>query len=670
MNGQAVVSIIIPVHNVGAYLRACLDSVAAQTYTAWEAICVDDGSTDESPDILREYAAKDARFRIIWQENRGAGISRNVGMQAARGKYLYFIDSDDFLMPRTLEVSVAACEAEQAQIALFSFYRVNAQTGKIISRGRAKTEFLRHRTAGGLYLFKPSEVAEHLFQISRIAPWNRLLNREFVIRTGILFEDRPNSNDLFFTHMTLVQAERVVAVDIPLYNYRISVKNSLQSGKHADPCQFIEARLSTRTALMECGFLPLYEKTWQTDFLNGCSFSVMTTRGRAALRQIYQRLLRPDIAGTGVFSQKLPPVLENFLKGPDLFSPAEDRSPKKLRVCSVSSTPAVSVIVPVFGAAGEPQSCVRSLLGQTLASMEIICVCDGAEERTVAPLLALAEEDARITVITESRSGSGAARNTALRYATGKYVYFYEIGTQPEASALEALYRCAEDAGTDILFFESDRSAKYARTGPFVGNGRDFFLQTFETGKYDPSVCLQFLKREFLSEHGIAFEEGILSADEAFTFRALLCAEKVSVLKGELLRGSAAFSESSEMSGLFRTFSSLTTCCACIREAARCETEPAIKASFEKKTGALRKQFLHLYKGLDADSITLLKAYCDAEQSAVLDEADQSLARRSQSSAVRRWQRFLRFRRGHSFRITVNRIVAAVTSGIKTFFRK
>jgi len=88
-------SIIIPVYNVAPYLRECLDSVLAQTYTSWEALCVDDGSTDGSGAILDEYAAKDPRFRVIHQKNAGVSAARNKALQKAQGEYFGFVDADD-----------------------------------------------------------------------------------------------------------------------------------------------------------------------------------------------------------------------------------------------------------------------------------------------------------------------------------------------------------------------------------------------------------------------------------------------------------------------------------------------------------------------------------------------------------------------------------------------
>ena len=93
------VSVILPVYNVEKYLKECLDSILNQTLQEIEVICVDDGSTDRSLEILREYEKKDKRVIVLTQENKGAGAARNKGLAIAKGEYLSFLDSDDFLLP-------------------------------------------------------------------------------------------------------------------------------------------------------------------------------------------------------------------------------------------------------------------------------------------------------------------------------------------------------------------------------------------------------------------------------------------------------------------------------------------------------------------------------------------------------------------------------------------
>ena len=99
---MAKFSIIIPVYNIAPYLRECLDSVLAQTCVDWEAICVDDGSTDGSGAILDEYAAKDARFKVVHQVNSGVSVARNAGLSLAQGCWLWFVDGDDAIHPQAL----------------------------------------------------------------------------------------------------------------------------------------------------------------------------------------------------------------------------------------------------------------------------------------------------------------------------------------------------------------------------------------------------------------------------------------------------------------------------------------------------------------------------------------------------------------------------------------
>lgn len=113
------VSIIVPVYNTEPYLRQCLDSVLEQSFSDFELILVDDGSTDSSGAICDGYAAKDCRIRVIHQENAGQGRARNVAMDQAAGKYLIFLDSDDYWLPDTLETLVSEAERNQTQVLVF-----------------------------------------------------------------------------------------------------------------------------------------------------------------------------------------------------------------------------------------------------------------------------------------------------------------------------------------------------------------------------------------------------------------------------------------------------------------------------------------------------------------------------------------------------------------------
>ena len=99
------ISIIMPVYNVEQYLQRCLNSISAQTFSDWEAICVNDGSTDNCAEILNRQAQKDNRFKIVNQTNQSLSCARNNGLKLARGEYVYFLDSDDCIHPQCLEIA-------------------------------------------------------------------------------------------------------------------------------------------------------------------------------------------------------------------------------------------------------------------------------------------------------------------------------------------------------------------------------------------------------------------------------------------------------------------------------------------------------------------------------------------------------------------------------------
>ena len=115
------ISIIIPCYKVEKYLPRCLDSVLSQTFSDFEAICVNDGSPDSCGEILADYAAKDSRIKILTQQNQGLSMARNNGLKLARGNFIYFLDSDDFIHPQLLEITHALALQHQADMVSFAY---------------------------------------------------------------------------------------------------------------------------------------------------------------------------------------------------------------------------------------------------------------------------------------------------------------------------------------------------------------------------------------------------------------------------------------------------------------------------------------------------------------------------------------------------------------------
>ena len=119
MDNQALISVIIPVYNVENYLRECIESVLNQTFRDFEVILVDDGSTDSSGDICDEYVEKDERVTVIHQKNGGLSVARNTGLSEANGKYVYFLDSDDYISENALATLLNIAENDSSDIVFF-----------------------------------------------------------------------------------------------------------------------------------------------------------------------------------------------------------------------------------------------------------------------------------------------------------------------------------------------------------------------------------------------------------------------------------------------------------------------------------------------------------------------------------------------------------------------
>ena len=119
MDNQALISVIIPVYNVEEYLRECIDSVLNQTFSDFEVILVNDGSTDSSGEICDEYVEKDERVTVIHQKNGGLSVARNIGLSEANGKYVYFLDSDDYISENALATLLNIAENDSSDIVFF-----------------------------------------------------------------------------------------------------------------------------------------------------------------------------------------------------------------------------------------------------------------------------------------------------------------------------------------------------------------------------------------------------------------------------------------------------------------------------------------------------------------------------------------------------------------------
>lgn len=196
-----MISVIVPVYNVEPYLRECLDSIINQTYCDLEILIIDDGSTDGSPQICEEYREKDERIRVFHTENRGQSAARNLGLDNARGDWIMFVDSDDYVSPDFCAIPHQTALKHGADLVIFGRKRV----------GWPNPPEEKEHPSGVLTW---QEGVEH----GRPAPWNKLYQCDLF--RGIRYPEGRVFEDFATTHRLVYAANRIVRIDTPLYYYR------------------------------------------------------------------------------------------------------------------------------------------------------------------------------------------------------------------------------------------------------------------------------------------------------------------------------------------------------------------------------------------------------------------------------------------------------------------
>ena len=206
---EDLVSVIVPVYNVENYLRECIDSIVAQTYRNIEVILIDDGSNDSSGEICDEYADKDNRVKVIHKENGGVSAARNTGLDVAKGEWISYVDSDDYIEDTMLETLICLAKENDVELAMCSF--------KDISECENVTQ------ENDIRIFSKDEliynyVVRNTDYCITEGIWDRIYKRALV--DGLRFKNDRINEDILYTMEVFTRAHKAVYTSEKLYNYR------------------------------------------------------------------------------------------------------------------------------------------------------------------------------------------------------------------------------------------------------------------------------------------------------------------------------------------------------------------------------------------------------------------------------------------------------------------
>ena len=259
---KPLLSIIVPVYKVENYLQKCIDSILAQTFTDFELILVDDGSPDNCPALCDAAAAKDARIRVLHQKNGGLSAARNAGLDVARGEWIGFVDSDDYIAPEMYEILYKAVQSTGADLALCDYVKVD-ETGALCTQTHVAVP---QKSLTG------RELLQKAYWTTVQIAWNKLYHR--TIFAQLRYPVGKLNEDFFVIPEICLNTQKAVVVPDVLYYYvqrGDSIMGKSRTLRHYDAAEaaqhywncLVENRVyETLPAAAECTFCVVSRIYW------------------------------------------------------------------------------------------------------------------------------------------------------------------------------------------------------------------------------------------------------------------------------------------------------------------------------------------------------------------------------------------------------------------------
>lgn len=553
MNSQPFFTIGIPIYNAAQYLSLSFGSVLSQSFSNYEILAVDDGSRDNSLEIVKEYAAKDSRIRIIEKANGGPAAGRNTMMYNAKGKYICFLDSDDAMCPEALQKAHDAIVKNNCPDILHAgFIRVVVDTetecacpypgdeyfacgiskderwaklwldGKTVDHICAKffkTEFIR--TAGlamhtRLWAQEDNEFLEKCYRKADTMAYGDF----FAFR---YYKQRENSLSTAWSYKAVLGVLSRWAdfyQDVELFDVTPQTKQRLFAEKQKMLVQLRSGTLgiAAKRSKEECfKLINMLDSYFGQDIktmpvtesgVNGIIFRLYRIFG---LKRTYRWLY--------AYLEKKGAVLKTTAKTTPSVTPY-------FREKRMEKQPFFTIGIPVYNTEKWVEQTLDSILCQSFDDFEIVCVDDGSRDGSLNILQSYAAKDNRIKVISKQNGGVSSARNAVLSAANGQYIYFIDSDDLMYPCCLQNAFDTLKQSDyPDLLETgyitrtpNGDIPYKTAYPGdkyfsPDLTRDERAVLMWLDT-TYVPSVFAKFIKRQLITENNISFNPAYLVAED------------------------------------------------------------------------------------------------------------------------------------------------------------
>lgn len=482
------ISIIIPIYNAEEYLKECLDSIINQTLKEIEIICINDGSTDNSLNIIEGYGKKDTRIKIIDQNNHGVGYSRNVGIRVARGEFLSFIDPDDYYPDKEI-LSKLYDTAIQQKVNICGGGLIYYNNQNHISTESQKSE--EHFSRNGILEYKDYQF-DYGFQ-------RYIYKTSLIKNNNIYFPEYKRYQDPPFFCQAMNTAKKFYGITQYSYVYRCNQqKLKWTEEKVFDLLQGLRDNL-------------VYAQKKQLQKLYELTLNRIKKDFKLPILEITSNRIQ-DIR------QEIMQICINNAKRK--YKPSEAK---------------VSVILPIYNAEKYLRECLDSVINQSLKEIEIICVNDGSTDNSLDIIKEYAAKDSRIFYIDKPNAGYGQTMNCGIEIATGEYIGIVEPDDFIDLKMYETLYNKAQETGVDFVkgdtyfWWSKNNQKKYSNciTDKSLYNSVRHDLYNIGLIVGAITNCAGIYKRSFINKYAIKYQEtpGASFQDQGFYYQVIFNAQ-------------------------------------------------------------------------------------------------------------------------------------------------
>ncbi len=594
-NRTPAVSVIIPVYMVEEFLRECLDSAVRQTLKNIEIICVDDGSPDNSAEIVLEYAKKHSTVKLLSKENGGLSSARNAALDIAQGEYVYFLDSDDYIDKNTLEELYTKASDEDLDIVYFNcvpFF----ESQKVKELNQNYVDYYDRKgdysaACDGQTMFSRMRANKEFMGSVCLQLYRRRLIEDNKLRfyEGIIHEDN------LFSFQCMILAQKVGYIKSAFYHRRVrgeSIMTSNQSMKnvqgyivsYAEMLAFMRERevsaeafpyiseylfnsifgnarrifhtldiagsdaVLTRGDFCAAHFLDFIKQSTDTS-LERSYIKAENANLRRRVTEVENDYRNSTSFRIGSAITLLPRMASTAVRNIRRhgFSSALQLFRSKLKKKFGGSSPLVSIIMPVYNVEEFIEQGLDTLLRQTLSRIEIIAVDDGSTDRSLEILNEYAAKDKRIRVFTQQNKYAGAARNLGLEHAQGEYLIFLDSDDFFARRLAEDAYDAAKTCDADVVLFGAKhyhnptgqyKDANWLLNSSLAPQNQPFSFRDCPDEIYritTPCPWTKMFRRQFVLDSGLQFQLLQNSNDLFFTYSALAMAEKIVTVDKQLV---------------------------------------------------------------------------------------------------------------------------------------